>query len=109
MPDATLVFPLVGTVIAALGIPLWIGMVPPNRFYGVRTATTLADEAVWYAVNRAAGRDMVGVGAVTLLLSTALLRTDIGGVAYAVLMTLVLLAGAAFILSVGIARTRRLR
>jgi uncharacterized membrane protein len=107
--DATLVFPLVSTVIAALGIPLWVGMVPPNHYYGVRNASTLADEAVWYAVNRAAGRDLVAVGAVALVLSTALLRTEIGGVAYAVVMTVVLLAGAAFIVSVGLARTRRLR
>ena len=109
MLDATLVFPLVSAVILALGIPLWVGMVPPNRFYGVRVAATLADEALWYAVNKAAGRDMVAVGGIMLVLSTTLLKSDIGGVAYAVVMTVVLLAGAAFIVSVGLARTRRLR
>jgi uncharacterized membrane protein len=109
MLDATLIFPLVSAVIAVLGMPLWVGMVPPNRFYGVRVAATLADEAVWYAVNKAAGRDMVAVGAVMLVLSTSLLKSDIGGVAYAVLMSAVLVAGAAFILGVGMARTRRLR
>lgn len=109
MLDATLIFPLVSGIIAALGIPLWVGMVPPNRYYGVRNAGTLADEAIWYAVNRAAGRDLVAVGGLMLVLSTALLKTDIGGVAYGVLMTVVLIAGAAFIVSVAMARTRRLR
>lgn len=109
MLDATLIFPLLSTVIVALGIPLWVGMVPPNRFYGVRAAATLADEAVWYAVNKAAGRDMVAVGGVLLVLSTTLLKSDIGGVTYAVLMSAVLVAGAAFIVAVGMARTRRLR
>jgi len=109
MPDATLVYPLVSAVIAALGIPLWVGMVPPNRFYGVRVAATLSDEAVWYAVNKAAGRDMVALGGVMLFLSTALLKTDIGATTYTVVMTSVLVAGAAFLLWVGMARTRRLR
>ena len=107
MPDATLVFPLLGTVIAALGMPLWIGMVPPNRYYGVRAAA-VADEAMWYAVNKAAGRDLVAVGGLTLVLSTWLLSTDIGGVAYAIVMSVVLGAGAALIIAVGIARARRL-
>lgn len=103
-----LVFPLLATSIAALGIPLWIGMIPPNRYYGVRTATTLADEAVWYAANRALGRDLVAVGGTTLVLSTALLSTDLGGLAYAVLMSTTLGAGAALIVAIGIARVRRL-
>jgi uncharacterized membrane protein len=106
--DATLVFPLVSGVVAALGIPLWVGMVPPNRFYGVRTAATLADESLWYAVNRAAGRDMVIVGGVTFLLAVALPELGLGGTAYALLMALVLVAGAAFITAVGLARVRRL-
>ena len=109
MLDATLFFPLFSALIAVLGAPLWIGMVPPNRFYGVHVAATLADEAVWYAVNCAAGRDLVGVGGAALALATALLTTDIGAVAYAALMTGALAAGAAYILVVGLARVRRLR
>jgi hypothetical protein len=36
-------------------IPLTLGMIPRNRFYGFRTKRTLADDAVWYRVNRVAG------------------------------------------------------
>ena len=42
-------------VIGAVSVPLALGFVPPNRLYGVRTARTLADSALWYRVNRFAG------------------------------------------------------
>jgi uncharacterized membrane protein len=38
-----------------LSIPLALGMIPRNRLYGFRTRRTLADDAVWYRVNRVAG------------------------------------------------------
>jgi len=36
-------------------MPLVLGVVPPNRVYGVRTRRTLADAGRWYAVNRVGG------------------------------------------------------
>jgi uncharacterized membrane protein len=47
-------------------------VVPPNAWYGFRTAKTMADERLWYAANRTAGRDfsvaglVICIGAVTL-------------------------------------------
>jgi uncharacterized membrane protein len=38
-----------------VSVPLALGMIPRNRFYGFRTRRTLADDAVWYRVNRVAG------------------------------------------------------
>ncbi|MBM4140516.1 MAG: SdpI family protein [Nitrospira sp.] len=38
-----------------ISIPLVIGWIPRNRFYGVRTRKTLSDEKVWYSVNRFGG------------------------------------------------------
>lgn len=35
-------------------VPLIIGLVPRNRFYGVRTLKTLSDDRIWYSVNRLA-------------------------------------------------------
>jgi len=58
--------------------------------------------------NRALGRDLVAVGGITLALSTALLSTDLGAVAYAVLMSMTLVGGAALIVAIGSARVRRL-
>ena len=42
-------------LIAAVAIPLALKVVPPNRFFGVRTARTLADRELWFRVNRFAG------------------------------------------------------
>ena len=35
-------------------VPLLFGLIPRNRFYGVRTTKTMSDEKIWYAVNRLA-------------------------------------------------------
>lgn len=107
--EATLLFPLLSAAFAALGIPLWVAMVKPNRFYGVHTAATLADEAVWYAANRATGRDLVASGFLLLVLSLALPAMGIAGVAYTFLMTGAVAAGGAFVAVIGLARIRHLR
>ena len=38
-----------------LAIPLAVGVIPMNRFYGLRTRNTLSNNHVWYPVNRMAG------------------------------------------------------
>lgn len=41
--------------------PLVFDFIPRNRFYGIRTALTLSDDKIWYAVNRvAAAAIMIG-------------------------------------------------
>lgn len=35
-------------------VPLVFDFIPRNRFYGIRTALTLSDDKIWYAVNRVA-------------------------------------------------------
>jgi uncharacterized membrane protein len=57
-------------------VPLWMRMVPPNRFYGVRTRATLGDEERWYAVNASAGLDMFVSG--TVLLAGILVLEHVG-------------------------------
>jgi len=54
-------------LIIALAIPLRMRRVPPNRFYGVRTRATLADEDTWYDVNARSGRDLLVAGALFLV------------------------------------------
>ena len=109
MIEATLVFPLLCVLIVGLGIPLWVAMVPPNRFYGLRTAATLADEAVWYAANRTTGRDLVWMGTAALALSVLLPEFGIEGVAYILGMALALALGGGYVALVGLARIRHLR
>ncbi|SEK65191.1 SdpI/YhfL protein family protein [Kosakonia sacchari] len=59
-------------VLMALAIPLARLRIKPNRFYGVRTARTLHDEAAWYRANRVFGVAMLLCGAAFFLLSALL-------------------------------------
>ncbi len=45
--------PAILILVAAL--PLILALIPPNRFYGVRTPETLDDPQLWYQVNRYGG------------------------------------------------------
>ena len=47
-----------------LGVPLAMRLVPPNRFYGFRTATTYSSLEAWYQINFATGLAMIAAGAV---------------------------------------------
>jgi uncharacterized membrane protein len=69
---ATVGFPLLGVIFAALGAPLAARRVPPNRWYGLRVAATFADERVWYDANAAAGRHTVLLGAVLVVVALVL-------------------------------------
>ena len=70
---AALIFTAAGVVFIALGIPLLRGRVRPNSWYGCRTEKTLSDEKVWYAVNRATGRDLIGAGIAVVASALAVL------------------------------------
>ena len=52
----------------ALGIPLILMLVPPNRFYGFRTATSYSSADAWYQINFATGLALVAAGVVAGLL-----------------------------------------
>jgi uncharacterized membrane protein len=57
---------LSAVLLIVFAVPLWMRMVPPNRFYGVRTRATLGDEQRWYAVNASTGFDLLVSGIVLL-------------------------------------------
>jgi hypothetical protein len=42
-------------LIGVLAVPLLMRWIPPNRFYGMRTQTTLSRRDVWYSANAFAG------------------------------------------------------
>lgn len=52
-----------GVLLTFLGIPLWRGFIPPNRWYGVRLPAERADVPTWYAANARFGRTLTIVGA----------------------------------------------
>lgn len=57
-----LIFAAAGLLFAGIGIPLWLEKVGPNGLYGFRTAATLSNRRVWFAVNKVLGRDLVFLG-----------------------------------------------
>ena len=46
--------------------------VRPNRWYGLRVPATFADQQIWYDANAIAGRDMMILGAVILIVALVL-------------------------------------
>jgi uncharacterized membrane protein len=69
--DVSMIFAGVSLLISALAVPLALGRIGPNAFYGVRLQATLADRRVWFEVNRIIGRELVCVG---VLLAGILVR-----------------------------------
>jgi uncharacterized membrane protein len=68
----TLLMCWAGLLMLALGIPLARRRVAPNRMYGFRTRSTLADAALWYDVNAKCGVDMIAIGLGSALLPPVL-------------------------------------
>ena len=56
----------------ALGIPLVLRLVSPNRFYGFRTSTSFSSANAWYQINFATGLAMIAAGFVGCLLALLL-------------------------------------
>ncbi len=56
-----------GLLLAGLSIPLMLGKIPPNPWYGVRVPSTLEDERLWYKVNRYMARGLLATGLLTAL------------------------------------------
>ena len=65
---------MLGLLLAVLGWPMATRRVPPNRWYGLRVPATFADERVWYDANAVAGRDMMTLGTVLIVVALALPR-----------------------------------
>jgi hypothetical protein len=65
----TLLMVGVGLLLCALSLPLWLGKVKPNAYYGFRTPRVKLDPRVWYPVNRVAGRDLFLAGLAMAVLS----------------------------------------
>jgi uncharacterized membrane protein len=53
-----------GLLLAAFSIPLILGEIGPNSWYGFRVKKTLDDPTVWYPANAFAGKRLFVVGIV---------------------------------------------
>jgi len=68
---ATLLVLITCVVIAVVGLPLGLRLIPRNPIYGVRTGRTLGDEAAWFEVNRVAGWALVAAAGLTAVIVMA--------------------------------------
>src|SRR5262249_36502565 len=55
-----------GLILIGLSIPLILGKIGPNPWYGFRVRRTLSDPVVWYAVNAYSARRLLAVGIVNI-------------------------------------------
>ncbi len=52
-------FAIPAVLLFLAAIPLALGLIPRNRFYGFRIRKALADDRVWYSINRFAGAAII--------------------------------------------------
>jgi uncharacterized membrane protein len=79
-----------------LGVPLMLGKVKRNGFYGARFPATMADDRVWDVVNRKTGFVFVAGGAVAgivdLFAVTGIVARDVGLYVVGALLVYILIA-----------------
>jgi hypothetical protein len=46
-------------IIIILCLPMLLGLIGPNSYYGFRTAKTMSSSNIWYAANRSAAINMI--------------------------------------------------
>jgi len=67
-----LMYTISGGLLMALSIPLILGKIGPNPWYGFRVKKTLNDPAIWYPANAYSGKRLFVVGLVGSLISVVL-------------------------------------
>jgi hypothetical protein len=65
-------FVVSGLLLAGLSVPLMLGKIGPNPWYGFRVRRTLADPAVWYAANTYSAKWFFAVGLLTSMVAVLL-------------------------------------
>jgi uncharacterized membrane protein len=60
---------------AIISLPLMLGLIEPNPFYGVRNVATFASEEVWYRANRASGIAGVVAGPIGFVANVMVARS----------------------------------
>lgn len=66
----------VQALFVVVALPLALGRIPRNRFYGYRTCATLRDDATWYGANAYFAVRLIAAAVVTSLVTIALYRSD---------------------------------
>jgi uncharacterized membrane protein len=110
MSNTALLFAAIGLFLAAFSVPLFRRRIRPNRWYGLRTPATFADEAVWYEANARSGRDLIVLGLLVLCLALLLpVLPVLPESAHGGVLTAALVGGVLLVAGVGWRRAERLR
>lgn len=70
------VFWVLGLLGVGCGLPLWLCRVKPNPYYGLTIGEQGGRDDIWYPVNLTLGKNLTGMGARTLIISTAFAFVD---------------------------------
>lgn len=93
----------VPTLLSLVSVPLILGKVPRNSFYGVRIHSTMSGpEAEWYRLNRIGGMALFVAGIGSLLafaiLSGFQMRDEIRLVTYSAILFILIIGAVLFLL-----------
>jgi len=101
----------VGVLMTFLGLPLWRGLVQPNRWYGLRLSATLGSTSTWYAANARFGRILAIIGVAIVVAAGTALAAGWTGMGTVIILAVTALVGvaAASISGVLIARSAAAR
>lgn len=69
--------PALPTLIVILCLPLLLGKVAPNGYYGFRTAKTRSSPEIWYVANRVAAINFIVASAVGFVLAMTLIQRKV--------------------------------
>jgi len=102
-------YAFMGILLILASVPMIIGTVPPNRWYGFRTPRTQSDPKVWYPANRIAGQYLAFAGLLIVLatLGVMLLQKQITpatGATVLLIVTIGLIAAATVLSFVALRR-----
>jgi hypothetical protein len=61
-PNVVINYLVISGLFSLVGVPLALGKVPPNPWYGFRTAAMQANPRLWYPVNVRIGLDLIVSG-----------------------------------------------
>lgn len=69
MFDQPFIVPALITLL--ISVPLVIGAIPRNKFYGIRNKKTLSDDYIWYKGNRFGGWTLISASLTYMLTAAA--------------------------------------
>lgn len=67
-----IMFLFCGLLFIGISIPLILGKIPRNHWYGFRTRKTLSNNEIWYKANKYMGKDIVILGCLMVLYNLVL-------------------------------------